>query len=306
MVRAMRYPRMFISVCMLTVVCALLRDACLGASLAGAADVLMIATIALLLVCLMLMSCRFFVDARGVGVGFLHHVRLTPWEDIAALGLLQCNSRRRYFYGLYRGATDFLNMLHHAPHCGPWGFVVPVSKKLLSALELYCPFELDLSPIPKKKREGRLHAQWHQALLYTLIMIPGAAFALYTGVIMLLAALSVSRRSTAMYLTLGALLLLLASFALLRRLLSTFFTCPAFSDKGVCAGMGLYLPWEDIRFGYVHRIGKISGMYMLSQPLDTVKQRGAPPILCLSVPDTNTLLIAYLTYCPYASKGLEV
>lgn len=305
MVRVLRYPRMFRMVCAASMVCALLRDACISASLDGWAQVLLISTSVLLLLCIALMSCRFFVDERGVGVGFLHHVRRTTWEDIAALGLLQCNSRRQYFYGMYRGSTDFLNMLHHAPHCGTWGFVVPISKKLKQAVCMYCPFELDVSPPPAHKRTQKLRPQWHHALLYALVMIPGALVALFTGSVMLLTAARTSRSSAVLWLTLGALLLFYAGGALLYRLLSTVTICPAFNEHGVCAGLGLYLPWDTVHFGYVHRIGKISGMFLLSQPLDAVKQRGAPPIVCLSMPDTTTLLLAYLTYCPHASEGID-
>lgn len=306
MVRVLRYPRLFYAICALTVICALLRDACVGASLDGAARVLLVATCALLLVCLALMSCRFFMDARGVGVGFLLRVHRTGWENIASFGLLCCNSRRQYFYGMYRNSTDFLNMLHHAPGCGAWGFVVPVNKRLLAAARLYCPFELDVTTPERIRREGRLRLQWHHAALYALITLPAIAVALITGVLMLLSAAKAVRPTAALWMTLGALALLTAGLMLLCKLFNTLLTCPAFNEQGVCAGAGLYLPWENVRFGYVHRIGKISGMYLLSQPLDAIKGRGTPPVLCMSMPDTTTMLLAYLTYCPHASKGLEV
>jgi len=306
MVRVLRYPRMFYAVCMLTIGCALLRDACVSASLDSAACMLLIATVVLLALCLTLMSCRFFVDPRGVGVGFLLRVRRTGWEDVAALGLVCCNSRRRYVYGMYRQSTDFLNMLHHAPACGPWGFVVPVSRRLLQALEMYCPFELDISAMPKNRREGRMRLQWHHSALYALMLIPAVVMAALTSGLMILSAVQADRQITVLWLTLGAMGLLAAAVLLLRRLGNMLFTCPAFSESGVCAGTGLYLPWSDVRFGYVHRFGRMSGMFMLSQPLDVVKKRGAPPVQCLSMPDTRTLLLAYLTYCPHASKGMEV
>jgi len=303
MVRVLRYPRTFYSVSALTILCALLRDACVSASLDSLASMLLIATAALLTVCLVLMSCRFFVDAHGVGVGFLLRVRRTSWEDVAALGLVCCNSRRQYFYGMYRGATDFLNMLHHAPACGPWGFVVPSSKRLLSAIGQYCPFELDVSPVPRQRRKGRLRPQWHHALLYALMLLPAIVVSAVTGVLMLLDAAQSSRLFTIAWVTLGALALLSACMLLLKKLFNTLFTCPAFNDQGVRAG--LYLPWEDVRFGYVHRYRRMSGMFLLSQPLDAVKGRGAPPVQCLSMPDTTTMLLAYLTYCPHASKAMD-
>lgn len=306
MVRVLRYPRMFYSVCALTIVCALLRDVCVSASLDGMARVLLIVTAALLALCLSLMSCRFFVDVQGVGVGFLLRVRRTRWEDVAALGLVCCNSRRQYFYGMYRGSTDFLNMLHHAPACGPWGFVVPMSRRLLQAFGEFCPFEINLSFTPAQKRSGRLRRQWQHAALYALMLLPAAAIAVTTGAMMILRAAQTQRWMTALWLTLGAMGLFAAALTLLRKAGSAAVTCPAFSEHGVCAGAGLYLPWEEVRFGYVHRFGRMSGMFLLSQPLASVKGRGAPPVACLSMPDTRTLLIAYLTYCPHASKGMDV
>ena len=303
MVRVLRYPRMFYFVTALTIACALLRDACVSASLDGLARILLIATLLLLCASLALMSCRFFVDVQGVGVGFLLRVRRTNWEDVSALGLVCCNSRKQYFYGMYSGSTDFLNMLHHAPACGPWGFVVPASRRLLCALCEFCPFKLDVSHIPRKKRQGRLHPQWHHALLYTMMTLPAIIVASVTAALMLLNAAQNKHLTTVIWMTLGALALLTASFLLIRKLLNIALTCPAFNEQGVRAG--LYLPWEDVRFGYVHRYRKMSGMFLLSQPLDAVKERGAPPVQCLSMPDTTTMLLAYLTYCPHANKGMD-
>ena len=305
MVRVRRYPRMSALLCAVTLACALLRDLCVSASLEGWARVLLCMTVLLLLMCFALMSCRFFVDEQGVGVGFLLRVHRADWEDLAALGLLQCNSRRRYLYGMYRGATDFLSLLHHAPRCGPWGFVGPANRRLLAAMCRYCPLEVDLSPPKAKRREGRMRAQWHQAALYALAMLPAAAVAFATGWMMLAyAAVSVSL-ATVFGLTLCAMLLWIAGLTLVYRVASTVATCPAFSEQGVCAGRGLYLPWEDVRFGYVHRVARISGMFLLSRAMEETGLRGAPPVLCLSMPDTSTLLLAYLTYCPHASRGLE-
>ena len=305
MTRVLRYPRVSALLCAATIACALLRDMCVSASLDGWAQVLLVATVALLILTLVMMSCRFFVDHRGVGVGFLLRSRRTDWEDIASFGALYCNSRRRYFYGMYRGKTDFLNLLHRAPYCGSWGFVVPVSDKLMRAVLRDCPLKVDLSSMPVYKREGRLRAQWHQAALYVLVLIPGAAVAFLTGTLMLLQAAEMAQHASSSGLTLGALALYGAGLTLLYRVFSTMMTCPAFSEKGVSAGRGVYIPWENVRFGYVHRIAKMSGMYLLSQPLDVVTQKNAPPLLCLSMPDTSTMLLAYLTYCPHADKRLR-
>ena len=305
MTRVLRYPRLSALSCAGVMLCALARDFCLSASLDGWARVLLVETLALLALCVMLMSCRVFVDEVGIGVGFLLRVRRTCWEDIASLGLLYCNSRRRYLYGMYRGSTDFINLLHHAPQCGPWGFVAPASGKLIRAVSTFCPFEIDLSPMPAHKRAGRLRPQWQQTALYAALMLPAAAVAFITGALMLLRASQLTRYSRIIGLSLCAMALFVAGLMLLQRFTSTLMTCPAFSDTGVCAGRGLYLPWEAVRFGYVHRIAQMSGLFLLSQPLDAVNRRGAPPILCLSMPDTQTLLLAYLMYCPHANTGVE-
>jgi len=135
------------------------------------------------------------------------------------------------------------------------------------------------------------------------MMFPAIVVSAVTGTLMLLDAAQNTRTFTAIWGTLGALTMLAASISLLKKLINTICTCPAFNEQGVCAG--LYLPWEDIRFGYVHRYKRMSGMFLLSQPLEIVKSRGAPPVLCLSMPDTTTMLLAYLTYCPHASKGMD-
>ena len=83
-------------------------------------------------------------------------------------------------------------------------------------------------------------------------------------------------------------------------------TCPWINEEGVRAGVGVYMPWEDVHFGYVHRRAQVSGMFLLSQPLETAGRHGEQAVYCLSLPDTSTLLLAYLTYCPYAEKGISV
>ena len=304
MTRALRYPRLTAAACVSAIVCAMVRDACIAAGLSGWGHVMLIATIVLLALGVMLLSCRFFVDEVGVGVGFLLRVRRTTWEDIASFGLLCCNSRRRYFYGMYEGETDFINLIHRAPQCGSWGFVVPVSRKLQRAVSMYCPFPVDLAPHTGQKRQGRLRAQWHQAAVHSAILLPGALVALVTGTLMLMQSANSGRASIA--LPLLAMGLYLAGVTLLYRLSSTLSTCPGFNEQGVCAGRGVYLPWDHVRFCYVHRIAQMSGLFLLSQPLETMHRRGAPPMYCLSMPDTRTMLLAYLTYCPYASKGMEV
>ena len=304
MTRALRYPRRSAAACMAVMACAVARDACIGAGSSGWPHVLLVATVVLLALSVALLSCRFFVDEIGVGVGFLLRVRRTTWEDIASFGLLCCNSRRRYFYGMYDGATDFINLIHRAPQCGSWGFVVPVSRKLMRAVSMYCPFPVDLAPHPKQKREGKLRAQWHQAAVHSAVMLPGSLVAFVTGTLMMIQSAYSSRASVA--LPLLAIILYLTGITLLCRMSNTVSTCPGFNEQGICAGRGVYLPWEQVHFGYVHRLAQMSGFFLLSQPLDIIHKRGAPPIFCLSMPDTTTMLLAYLTYCPHASKGMEI
>lgn len=306
MTRVLRYPRMSMLACMGAMLCALARDFCVGASLNGWARVLLVATLSLLLLCVVLMSCRLFVDETGIGVGFLLRVRRTRWEDVASLGLLCCNSRRRYLCGMYRGSTDLISLLHHAPRCGSWGFVAPASKRLLRAVCTHCPFAVDCSPMPVHRRGKHLRVQWHQAAFYGAVLLPAAAVAFVTGALMLLRASQLNAPVSITGLTLCAMALFGAGLALACRFVSTLLTCPAFSGDGICAGRGLYLPWDEVRFGYVHRIAQISGLFLLSQPLASAQRRGAPPILCLSMPDTRTLLLAYLMYCPHASRGMDI
>ena len=226
------------------------------------------------------------------------------WQDISALGVLYCNSKRRYLYGMYRGHSDFLNLLHRAPVCGPWGFVVPLGNTLLQAVCRHCPFEIDLSPLSVSKPESRLRVQWRYAAL-NMLLLPVCALAFFSGAMLIPAAAQTNSFSVCFFLTGFASVLFIAGLSLISRALNIAATCPAFNESGIRAGAGLYLPWEDVRFGYVHRIAHMSGFYLLSRPHDDMKRRGAPPVLCLSMPDTSTLLLAYLTYCPHAEKGVE-
>lgn len=305
MVRVLRYPRLCVTACVGVLITAVLRDLCVSAGLDGWARVLLVITLALLLVCFALMSCRFFVDETGVGIGSLWRVRRAQWHELSSLGVLCCNSRRAYLYGLYRSSPDFLQLLHRAPHCGSGGFVVPTSRRLVSAVITLSPDEVNFSPVSRKRPAMRLRPLWHQALLYTLVFLPTAAVAVGTGVLMLVRASVTAQIMPMAGLTLCAMMLFYTSGFLLYRALIAVITCPCISEEGVRAGMGIFMPWEDVRFGYVHRMGHVSGMFLLSQPLDEAGKRGAPPMLCLSVPDTSTLLLAYLTYCPHASKGMD-
>ena len=93
MTRVLRYPFLSAVSCLSALVCAIARDICVGEGLAGWARVLLVMTFVLLALCFMLLSCRFFVDESGVGVGFLLRIRRTPWDALASVGVLSCNSR---------------------------------------------------------------------------------------------------------------------------------------------------------------------------------------------------------------------
>ena len=306
MVRVLRYPYLTGLTCLCAVSCAVARDLCVGAGLLGWARVLLICTFVLLGLCFSLLSCRFFVDELGVGVGFLLRVRRTAWHELASVGVLSCNSRRTYFYGLYENSNGFLELLHRAPGCGSWGFVVPTSRRLVSAVLDLCPEEIDFTPAPRKYPVNPLRPLWHQAAMYMLLLIPGGALALFTGVMMLIRASEMTATFSVVGLTLAACGMFAAGLFLLYRALVAVTTCPRISEEGICAGVGVYMPWEDVHFGYVHRRAQVSGMFLLSQPLEKAGKRGEHAVYCLSLPDTSTLLLAYLTYCPYAEKGISV
>ena len=96
MVRVLRYPYLTGAACLCAISCAVARDLCVGKGLLGWSRVLLVCTFVLLGLCFALLSCRFFADELGVGVGFLLRVRRTPWHELASVGVLSCNSRRTY------------------------------------------------------------------------------------------------------------------------------------------------------------------------------------------------------------------
>ena len=306
MVRVLRYPYLTGLTCLCAVSCAVARDLCVGARLLGWARVLLICTFVLLGLCFSLLSCRFFVDELGVGVGFLLRVRRTAWHELASVGVLSCNSRRTYLYGLYTHSTGFLELLHRAPGCGSWGFVVPTSRRLVSAVLDLCPEEIDFTPAPRKHPVNPLRPLWHQAAMYMLLLIPGGALAFFTGAMMLVRASEMASALSVVGLTLAACAMFAAGFFLINRAAVYITACPCINEEGVRAGFGMYMAWEDVRFGYVHRRAQVSGMFLLSQPLEKAGKHGEQAVYCLSLPDTSTLLLAYLTYCPYAEKGISV
>lgn len=299
MVRALRYPRLSVFVCAATLLLALARDACVNAGLDGWAQMLLFLTALGLGCCFTLMSCRITVDEMGIGVGFLLSMRHAAWDELAALGLLCCNGHRPYLFGMYRGHAEFVYMLHQAPRCGPWGFVAPLNRRLADAVKAHCPYPVDLTPLPRIKRPAGMRVLWQQTALYAVLMIPAALVAFLTGGAMLFYG---AQRGASLGLALGTAAMTAAGLALLKRTLTTFLTCPAVSEEGVSIGRGVYMPWEDVRFAYVHRTRQVSGLFFLSREIGEVSRLSAPPVCCLSMPDTSTLLLAYLMYCPHAKK----
>ena len=175
MVRVLRYPYLTGAACLCAISCAVARDLCVGKGLLGWSRVLLVCTFVLLGLCFALLSCRFFADELGVGVGFLLRVRRTAWHELASVGVLSCNSRRTYLYGLYQGSNGFLELLHRAPGCGSWGFVVPTSRRLISAVLDLCPETIDFAPAPRKHPVNPLRPLWRQAAMYMLLLIPGGS-----------------------------------------------------------------------------------------------------------------------------------
>lgn len=303
MVRVLRYPRLSILACSGAFAAAIARDVSAKSALPGLSGLLLTLTLLFLLAGLCLLSCRFLVDREGVGVGFLFRIRRTAWEDLHALGTLVCNSRRVYLYGLYKSSPDFLHMLNRAPRCGRWGFVVPMSKRLACAVATYSPIELDLYTGVLRRKEKGMRPVWHHALLQLATAIPAAAAALLTAGALVLSALASAAFIPCAARTGMAFLLAFVALQLLYRAYLGLQTCPHISEQGVSMGRTLYLPWSEVRFGYVHRMGRVSALYLLSAPLDQTARMGGAPIVCLSMPDTSTLLLAYLTYCPHARKS---
>lgn len=286
-------------------IAAVARDLCLGHGLSGWGNVLLTATLILLAAGAVLLSCRFLVDPQGVGVGFLLHVRRTAWTDLSAFGPLCCNSRRLYLYGLYSGHPDFLHMLHKAPRCGDWGFVVPVSKKLAAGVCAYCPFELDLYTGMQRRRRKGLRPVWHHAAITMLTSLAVSGAATFTVVPLVRHAAAQPAYLPSVLPALLAALLVYLALNMLYRAYVAFSACPRISREGVSAGSGLFLAWEDVSFAYVHRMARVSGFFLLSRSPQSLGKGGCPPVRCLSMPDTSTLVLAYLTYCPHASKTVE-
>lgn len=305
MTRVLRYPRLCALSCAGAMAVAVARDLCVGSRLFGWARVLLVITLLLLFVSFGLLSCRFLVSAGGVGVGFLFRVRRTPWDELAAFGSLCCNSRRMYLYGLYKNSPDFLHMLHRAPRCGSWGFVVPMSRKLAAAVSAHCPYALDLYTGVRRRREKGMRPVWHHTALQLLFSLGAAAVAAPTAAALLLRASEQAAVFASVLLTLLASLLLCFVLSLLWRAFVCLQTCPFISENGVSAGRGLYLSWDEVRFGYVHRMAQVSGLFLLSEPLDAIADKSGAPVRCLSMPDASTLVLAYLTYCPHAGKAME-
>jgi len=299
MVRSLRYPYLSALACASTVLLALGRDTCLGAGYEALAQMLLFATVLGLGCCFVLMSCRIAVDEMGISVGYLLNMRYAGWDELAALGQITCNGRRPYLYGMYKGRAEFVHLLHRAPRCGPWGFVAPLNAKLSEAIGRYCPYPVELSPVPKTVRPKGMRPLWQQTAFYAVILIPAALFSFATSWAMIVYGVE---KEASFWVAAVAALVFAAGVLLVKRTVTTFLTRPAISEEGVSIGRGVYMPWSEVRYAYVQRAGYISGMFLLSRTLDEVSHLGAAPVMCLSMPDTSTLLLAYLTYCPHAPK----
>ena len=226
-------------------------------------------------------------------------------QNLAAFGALCCNSRRLYLYGLYKPNPDFLHMLHRAPRCGSWGFVVPVSKKLAGGISACCPWEIDLYTGMRRHREKGMRSVRHHALITVMTSVSAAAAAILTAHALIRRACALPSYALSAPPTLMAMALMYIALRMMYRAYIAATTCPRISEHGVSAGGGLSLSWEEVRFGYVHRMARFSGLFLLSEPLCVLGRAGCPPVRCLSMPDSSTLILAYLTYCPHASKGVE-
>ena len=180
---------------------------------------------------------------------------------------------------------------------------MPTSRRLISAVLDLCPETIGFAPAPRKHPVNPLRPLWRQAAMYMLLLIPGAALAFFTGAMMLLRASELALPLSVVGLTLAACGMFAAGLFLLYRAIVAVTTCPWINEEGVRAGVGVYMPWEDVHFGYVHRRAQVSGMFLLSQPLEAAGRHGEQAVYCLSLRDASTWL-TYLT-CP-AGKGIGV
>ena len=64
--------------------------------------------------------------------------------------------------------------------------------------------------------------------------------------------------AAALALTLAACGMFAAGLFLLYRAIVAVTTCPWINEEGVRAGVGVYMPWEDVHFGYVHRRAQVA------------------------------------------------
>ena len=66
--------------------------------------------------------------------------------------------------------------------------------------------------------------------------------------------------AAALALTLAACGMFATGLFLLYRAIVAVTTCPWINEEGVRAGVGVYMPWEDVHFGYVHRRAQVKAL----------------------------------------------
>ena len=107
MVRVLRYPYLTGAACLCAISCAVARDLCVGKGLLGWSRVLLVCTFVLLGLCFALLSCRFFADELGVGVGFLFGLAMDVQQGsllgqhalaYTALGFMAVSVHRRLLW----------------------------------------------------------------------------------------------------------------------------------------------------------------------------------------------------------------
>ena len=179
--RYARFPYVQRTVIALCAALALVADLAHGQGNATLARAAFCGTLMLLLIAFALMRCCLLVDADGVFIGTPLHRHRLLWRDMAALGYVQCNSRRIYLYGMSRGDGSFARLMHDAPFCSPHHFVTPATPALRAALVSLCPFPPESSfssaePLPRSHR--RLLSRLY---LPALLLLPGGLLALFTG-----------------------------------------------------------------------------------------------------------------------------
>lgn len=259
-------------------------------------------TLMLLLVAFALMRCCLLVDADGVFIGTPLRRHRLLWRDMAALGYVQCNSRRVYLYGMARGDGSFARLMHDAPFCSARHFVAPATPALRAALVSLCPFPPEsgfghADPLPRSHR--RLLSRLY---LPALLLLPGGLLALFTAWRLALSAASdVYPTGTLVLLCALSLICCAAGLYLLSCAHNTLAANPVLGPEGVrvgFAGRSLTLRWTDARDLCRLKGPGSSTLYVLSCTMPPAGSGIAqPPMRCLSLYDTRNVLFAVHSFC---------